>query len=87
MMYCAALTIACRPLPHSRLRVSAPLVTGSPPWIAATRARYMSFGSVWITPPNTHWPTAAGSTFVRESASRTTVAARSVGAKSLSVPP
>ena len=33
---------------------------GRPPLIAATRERYMSFGSVWMTLPKTTWPTSSG---------------------------
>ena len=87
MMYCEALTIACMPLPQSRLSVSAPDSAGSPPLSAATRERYMSFGSVWITLPNTHWPISLGSTLARLTASRTTRAASSVGATSFKPPP
>ncbi len=86
-MYCDALTIACRPLPHRRFSVSAPLVTGSPPLTPATRDRYMSFASVWMTLPNTHWPMSAGSALARASASLTTRAARSVGGMSFRLPP
>ena len=53
MMVCAADTIACRPEPHSRFSVNAGVSFATPAFIAATRARYMSFGSVWITLPNT----------------------------------
>jgi hypothetical protein len=74
-------------LPQSRFSVSAPLSCGSPPFTAATRDRYMSFASVWITLPNTHWPIRAGSTFERATASRTTRAASSVGGMSFSEPP
>ena len=49
----AADTIACSPLPHSRLTVKAGVSTGRPPLTAATRLRYMSRGSVWITLPKT----------------------------------
>ena len=49
----AADTIACSPLPHSRLTVKAGVSTGSPPLTAATRLRYMSRASVWITCPKT----------------------------------
>ena len=83
----AAETIACRPLPHSRLSVSAGVSTGSPPLTAATRARYMSCGSVWMTLPKTTWPTSAGSTPARATASRATGAARSVGGMSFETPP
>ncbi len=31
----------------------------TPPFIAATRARYMSFASVWMTLPITTWPTSS----------------------------
>ena len=50
-----------------------------PPLIAATREMYMSFASVWITLPITHWPISAGSTFARATASRTTLRAELAG--------
>ncbi len=86
-MYCDALTIACKPLPQRRLSVSAPVSTGRPPLTHATRDRYMSFASVWITLPKTHCPMSFGSTLARASASLTTRAASSVGAMSLRLPP
>ncbi len=86
-MYCEALTIACSPLPQSRFKVSAPVSCGRPPSTQATRDRYMSFGSVWITLPKTHWPTSRGSTLARLKASLTTLAASSVGGISLRPPP
>ena len=55
--------------------------------IAATRARYMSFGSVFTTWPNTTCPTASPGTFARDSTSATTFAPRSVGEKSFRLPP
>ncbi len=83
----AAETMACSPLPHSRLTVKAGTFTGRPPLTAATRLRYMSRGSVWITLPKTAWPNSSGSTADRRTASRTTVAARSHGGTSLRPPP
>ena len=83
----AAETIACSPLPQSRLTVNAGVVTGSPPLTAATRLRYMSLVSVWITLPKTAWPTSSGSTPARRTASRTTVAARSHGGTPARPPP
>jgi hypothetical protein len=53
MMACDAETMACSPLPHSRFTVKAGTVTGRPPFTAATRLRYMSLVSVWITLPKT----------------------------------
>jgi hypothetical protein len=67
--------------------MSAGVSLGSPPLIVATRDKYMSFGSVWITLPNTTWPTSSGATLARFTASRTTRAASSVGARSLRLPP
>jgi hypothetical protein len=61
----AAETIACRPLPHRRLTVRAGVSTGRPPFTAATRAMYMSRGSVWMTLPNTQWPMSPGSSPAR----------------------
>src|SRR5580700_1144958 len=87
LMACAADTIACSPLPHSRFSVIAGVCTPSPPLTAATRARYMSRASVWMTWPKNAWPTASGSTPARLTASRTTVAARSHGGTAASPPP
>ena len=64
-MYCDAETIACMPLPHRRFTVNAPVSCGRPPFTQARREMYMSFGSVWITLPITHWPTSFGSIFAR----------------------
>ena len=87
MIVCAADTIACRPEPHRRFTVSAGVCCATPPLIAATRARYMSFGSVFTTCPNTTCPTASPDTFARDSTSATTFAPRSVGEKSFRLPP
>src|SRR5215472_136486 len=87
MMVCAADTIACSPDPHSRFRVSAGASCVTPAFSAATRARYMSLGSVWITLPNTTCPTSSPATPARDSASRTTCAPSSVGATSFRPPP
>src|SRR5215472_726028 len=87
MMVCAADTTACSPDPHNRFSVSTGASLATPAFIAATRARYMSFGSVWITLPNTTCPTSAPSMLARHIASRTTCAPRSVGATSFSPPP
>src|SRR6266700_1122001 len=87
LMACAADTIACNPLPHSRLTLNAGVSTGSPPLTAATRARYMSRTSVWMTLPNTACPTSTGSRPDRATTSLTTVAARSHGGTSFSPPP
>ena len=53
MIACAADTIACSPLPHSRFTVSAGVPISRPAFTAATRDRYISLVSVWITFPNT----------------------------------
>src|SRR6516162_1133346 len=55
LMACAAETIACSPLPQSRFTVNAGVVTGRPPFTAATRLRYMSLVSVWVTLPKVAW--------------------------------
>ena len=86
-MYCDAETIACIPLPHRRFNVSAPVSCGNPPFTQASREMYMSLGSVWMTLPNTHWPTSLGSILARLTASLTTRAARSLGAMSFRLPP
>src|SRR5579859_1735710 len=87
MIACAAETMACGPLPHSRFTVSAGVPTSRPPFTAATRARYMSRISVWMTWPNKAWPTWAGCTPDRLTASRTTFAARSAGGTEARPPP
>src|SRR5215472_2429224 len=84
---CAAETIACSPDPHSRLSVNAGVSTGNPALIVATRERYMSWTSVWMTLPNTTCPISPAATPARLTASRTTVAASSVGGWSLRLPP
>src|SRR5690349_22213150 len=86
-MACAADTIACSPVPHSRFSVKAGVSTGSPPFTDTTRPRYMSRVSVWITLPNTVCPTSDGSTPARLTASRTTVAPRSQGGTAARPPP
>ncbi len=86
-MCCAAETIACSPEPHRRLTVRHGVPTGSPASIAATRDRYMSRASPWITLPITTWPTVAGSTLARASASLIAIAPSFVGARSFSAPP
>src|SRR3989442_14120 len=83
----AAETIACRPLPHKRLSVRAGVSTGRPPLMAATRARYMSWTSVWITLPKTTCPTSSAWIPARLTASRTTAAPSSVGGLSFKPPP
>src|SRR5690606_36340869 len=87
MISCAAVTMACMPLPQSRLSVSAGTSFGMPAVSAATRARYRSFGSVWMTLPKTTWPTSAGSMAARLTASRVTIVASSVGGTSRKDPP
>ncbi len=47
----------------------------------------MSCASVWITLPNTAWPTSPGSTLARRTDSRVTAAANVVGGMSLRLPP
>src|ERR1700758_1067357 len=87
MIDCEAETMACSPLPHSRFSVSAGVPTSRPPFTAATRARYMSLISVWITWPNPACPTWPGSTPARRTTSRTTFAARSQGGTGARPPP
>ena len=82
-----ALMMACRPEPHRRLTLKAGVPSAQPPLMAATRDKYMSLGSVLTTWPNTTWPTSLPSTCARDSDSRTTWAARSVGAMSFKLPP
>src|SRR5690606_7228489 len=83
----AQVTIACRPDPHRRLTVTAGVDLSSPPSSAATRARYMSRGSVLMTWPKATWCTSVGPTPARAAASRTTMAPSCVGVWSLRVPP
>ena len=87
MMCCAAETIACSPEPHSRFTVRHGVPTAMPASSAATRERYMSRASPWITLPITTWPTLAGSTFALPSASRIAIEPSLVGATSLNAPP
>ncbi len=55
--------------------------------MAATRDRYMSRASPWITLPITTWPTLAGSMPARVTASLIAMAPSLVGAMSLNEPP
>ena len=84
---CAAETMACRPEPHSRFTVIAGTSCDRPPSSAATRARYMSRGSVLITWPNTTCCTSPAPRPARATASRTTIAPSCVGAWSFRLPP
>ena len=84
---CTAETIACRPEPHRRLTVRQGVPTGSPASIAATRDRYMSRASPWITLPITTWPTLAGSIFARATASLMAIEPSLVAGKSFRVMP
>ena len=85
---CAAETTACAPDPHSRLTFIAGTVSGMPASIAATRARYMSRGSVLITCPKTTCPTCSGaSTPARSSAALVTCVASAVGGRPARLPP
>jgi hypothetical protein len=61
--------------------------TGRPASIAATRERYMSRASPWITLPITTWPTVAGSIFARATASLIAIEPSFVAGKSFSVMP
>ena len=72
---------------NSGLTVRQGVLTGSPASIAATRDMYMSLASPWITLPMTTWPTLAGSTLARATASRIAIAPSFVGATSFSAPP
>ena len=80
-------TMDCSPEPHSRFTVRHGVPTGMPASSAATRDRYMSFASPWITLPMTTWPTRAGSTFARATASLIAIAPSFVAAISFSAPP
>ena len=53
MIICAAETIACRPEPHSRFKVIAGALCGTPESMAMVRETYMSRGSVCSTLPKT----------------------------------
>ena len=80
-------TIACNPEPHRRFTVRQGVPTGMPASTAATRERYMSFASPWMTLPITTWPMLSGATFERATASLIAVAPSRVAANSLSEPP
>jgi len=71
-----------QPEPQRRLTVRHGVPTGRPASTAATRDRYMSLASPWITLPITTWPTLAGSTFARATASLMATAPRRVAARS-----
>ena len=75
----APVTTACKPLPHSRLSVSAVDAGGIPAPMAATLDKYMSRGSVCITLPNTDWSILWASTPARAIASIATAMAKSQG--------
>src|SRR5436190_21497727 len=81
---CVADTIACTPVPQSRLTVNAGVSFGMPAFIPTTRAMYMSAGSVWMTLPNTTWSIWSGSRPARSMAALAAVAPRSVGGTCLS---
>ena len=83
----AAETMACSPLPHNRLTVRQGVPTGRPASMAATRDRYMSRASPWITPPSTTWPIEAGSIFARATASLIAIEPSFVAGKSFNEPP
>ncbi|MOA12483.1 hypothetical protein D3C78_1324800 [compost metagenome] len=83
----AAVTIDCRPEPHRRFTVRAVDCSLMPLFRATTREMYMSTGSVWMTLPNTTWPTSSPFTWARCRASRATMAPRSLGEKSFRLPP
>ncbi len=87
MMCCAAETIACNPEPHRRFTVRAGVPTGTPASTAATRERYMSRASPWITLPITTWPTVAASISARVMASLIAIEPSLVGGMSLKAPP
>ena len=55
--------------------------------MAATRDRYMSRASPWITPPSTTWPIEAGSIFARATASLIAIEPSFVAGKSFNEPP
>ena len=67
--------------------MNAGVSTGRPPLTAATRLRYMSLASVWITLPKAQCPMAAGSAPARRTDSATTAAARSHGGTLARPPP
>ena len=84
---CAQEMIDCTPEPHSRLSVSAGVVTGISALSMATRAMNWSFGPVCMTWPMTTCSTSAGLMPARPIASVMTRAPRSAGRNGLSEPP
>lgn len=63
------------------------VVSGMPAFIAITRDRYMSRGSVLITWPMTTWPICAPSTPARAKAAFAAWVAMSMGGSAASEPP
>ena len=86
-MCCAAETMACKPEPHKRFTVRQGVPTAMPASSAATRDRYMSRASPWITLPITTCPTPAGSSFARDKTSLIAIEPSLVGGTSLNAPP
>src|SRR4051812_23221354 len=84
---CAADTIACNPLAHSRLTVNPGVVSGRPASSAAIRATLRLSSPAWLAAPKTTSSIASGATPARETASATTSAARSSGRMPASAPP
>jgi hypothetical protein len=84
---CAAETIACTPVPHSRFTVNAGVSFGIPALMPTTRAMYMSSGAEWMTFPNTTCSTCSGSIPARSIAAMTVVAPNSVVGMSLRLLP
>src|SRR5690606_1184728 len=73
--------------PHSRFTLNAGVSLPMPAFMAATRDKYISRGSVLMTWPTATWPTSAPGTPARDNASLMTVAPRSAGGTSFSAPP
>ena len=84
---CMTETMACKPDPHSLLTFMAGVLSGMPALIEATRERYMSRGSVFMTCPIATCPICSGSTPDRSIAAFAAVAARSIGATGANEPP
>ena len=69
---CAALTMACEPVPQARVTPSAALSSGSPAVSATLRLMNSPSASTGAVLPNTRWSTCAGCSPARATAACTT---------------
>ena len=81
------LTTDWKPLPHSRLMLSAGVSVAMSHFSATCRARYAASGDVCCTFPMHTLSTAEGLTFAAERAAAVALTARSVAVRPFSLPP